>query len=554
MKKNILGLVFFMIAVQVAAQQKKADKIVIGKIWTGNPAQPWAEAMCFSGEHILALGTSKELAPYVGSKTIEITTPAQGIVVPGFIDSHTHFIDGGLKLSGVQLREAMTKAEFIKRIGDFAKTLQPGEWITGGSWDHQNWGGELPEKSWIDSVTKGNPVYINRLDGHMLLANSVALKLAGVNDQVKEMEGGEIIRKDGRITGLLKDNAKSLVNDVMPQPSAKRKEEALKAAMAYVASNGVTSISSLTGTGFGDYFDVYQAGKAKGLLITRINAVSELENCAKLASFIKKNGAGDQWLRYGGVKGFVDGSLGSHTAAFLKPFTDAPADSGFFVITEKLLYSRMKSADSLGLQLLIHAIGDRSIHSLLGQFEKLEQENGKKDRRIRMEHAQHILPADFPRFTKLNVIASVQPYHAIDDGRWAEKIIGHERAKSTYAFRSLIDAGTKLSFGSDWFVAPASPLLGIYAAVTRRTIDDQNPEGWIPEQKITVEEALKGYTINAAYATFEEKLKGSLEKGKLADFVILEQDITKLEPVKIKEVKVLSTFVGGKEVYHQEEK
>lgn len=550
MKSRFLFLLAAMFATQLYAQQKKAEKLVVGKIWTGNPAQPWAEAMAFSGDNILAVGTMKQLVSFVDSKTVKIIAPAQGIVVPGFIDSHTHFIDGGLKLSGVQLRDAKTKQEFIKRIGDFAKTLRPGEWITGGSWDHQNWGGELPEKSWIDSVTRQNPVYINRLDGHMLLANTAALQLAGVNDAVKDMEGGEIIRKNGHITGLLKDNAKSLVNDVMPLPSEKQKEEALKAAMAYVASNGITSISSLTGTGFGDYFDVYQSGKNKGLLITRINAVSELENYSKLADFIKKNGAGDKWLRYGGVKGFVDGSLGSHTAAFLEPFTDSPADSGFFVITEKLLYSRLKSADSLGLQLLVHAIGDRSIHSLLGLFEKLEKENGKKDRRIRMEHAQHILPADFPRFSSLNVIASVQPYHAIDDGRWAEKIIGHERAKSTYAFRSLLDAGAKLSFGSDWFVAPASPILGIYAAVTRRTIDDQNPNGWIPQQKITVEEALSGYTINAAYATFEDKLKGSLQNGKLADFVILEKDITKIDPVTIKDVKVVATFVGGKEVYH----
>lgn len=550
MKNRILFVFAIMITTQLYAQQKKAEKLVVGKIWTGNPAQPWAEAMAFSGDNILAVGTINQVASFVDDKTIKITAPTHGLIVPGFIDSHTHFIDGGLKLSGVQLREAKTKQEFIKRIGDFAKTLQPGEWITGGSWDHQNWGGELPEKSWIDSVTKNNPVYINRLDGHMLLANTAALKLAGVNDSVKDVDGGEIIRRDGHVTGLLKDNAKSLVNDVMPLPSEKQKEDALKAAMAYVASNGITSISSLTGTGFGDYFDVYQSGKAKGLLITRINAVSELENYTKLAEFIKKNGAGDKWLRYGGVKGFVDGSLGSHTAAFLKPFTDSPSDSGFFVITEKLLYSRLKSADSLGLQLLVHAIGDRSIHSLLGLFEKLEKENGKKDRRIRMEHAQHILPADFPRFSALNVIASVQPYHAIDDGRWAEKIIGHERAKSTYAFRSLLDAGAKLSFGSDWFVAPASPMLGIYAAVTRRTIDDQNPNGWIPEQKITVEEALKAYTVNAAYATFEDTLKGSLQNGKLADFVILEKDITKVDPVTIKDVKVVATFVGGTEVYH----
>jgi len=348
---------------------------------------------------------------------------------------------------------------------------------------------------------------------------------------------------------LLKDNAKEMVNKINPLPDAEQKDAALEQAMNYVASNGVTSIVCVTGTGYGNYFDVYQRAHDKGKMITRIYAVSELENWQQLANQIKSSGKGDNWLSYGGVKGFVDGSLSSHTAAFMHPFSDAPTDSGFFVIPEALLYKRLKSADSAGLQLFVHAIGDRSIHTLLNIYERIEKEDGPRDRRMRMEHAQHILPADVARFAKLGIIASVQPYHAIDDGRWAEKVIGHERAKTTYAFKSLLDAGAKLTFGSDWFVAPASPMLGIYAAVTRRTLDDKNPEGWIPEQKITVEQALKGYTIQAAYATFSDKQKGSLQKGKLADYVILEKDITKIDPVQIKDVKILSTVVGGKEVY-----
>jgi len=526
-----------------------ADSVVTGKIWTGDPEHPWAQAMAISGDSIVAIGDMATVKPWIGSQTKTTTADTANLIVPGFIDSHTHFIDGGLKLSSVQLRDAKTPQEFIRRIAAFAKTVKPGKWITGGSWDHQNWGGELPERSWIDSVTKDNPVWINRLDGHMLLANSLALKLAGLDDNLKDIKGGEVIRKNGKITGLLKDNAKELVNKVNPLPDAEQKDAALEAAMHYVASNGVTSIVSLIGTGYGNYFDVYNRANSKGKLITRIYAVSELENWPALVTQIKEKGKGDKWVRFGGVKGFVDGSLGSHTAAFMHPFSDAPSDSGFFVIPEGLLYKRLKSADSAGLQLFVHAIGDRSIHTLLNIFERIEKEDGPRDRRMRMEHAQHISPADIPRFAKLNIIASVQPYHAIDDGRWAEKVIGHERAKTTYAFRSLLDAGTRITLGSDWFVAPASPLLGIYAAVTRRTLDDKNPDGWIPEQKITVEEALKGYTIQAAYATFEEQHKGSLKAGKLADYVILEKDITKIDPVQIKDVKILSTVVGGKEVY-----
>lgn len=254
-------------------------------------------------------------------------------------------------------------------------------------------------------------------------------------------------------------------------------------------------------------------------------------------------------MRIGALKEFVDGSLGSHTAAFFKPYTDAPTDSGFFVIAEDELYRRIKSADSAGLQVMTHAIGDKAIHVLLNIYERVARENGERDRRFRVEHAQHIHPHDISRFAALRVIASMQPYHAIDDGRWAEKVIGYERCKTTYAFRSLIDAGATVAFGSDWFVAPPVPLYGIYAAVTRRTLDDKNPDGWIPGQKISVEEALKAYTIYAAYASFEEQKKGSLEAGKLADYVILEKNIFEIPPEEIRAVSVIRTVVGGKTVF-----
>jgi hypothetical protein len=262
-----------------------------------------------------------------------------------------------------------------------------------------------------------------------------------------------------------------------------------------------------------------------------------------------REGKGDRWVSTGGVKAFVDGSLGSHTAAFIDPYTDLPTDSGLFVNSEEDLYNWVSNADKSGLQVAIHAIGDRAINVLLNIYERVEKENGERDRRFRIEHAQHISPGDIARFAQLNVIASMQPYHAIDDGRWAEEYIGPERSKTTYAFRSLLDAKATVAFGSDWPVAPATPLEGIYGAVTRRTLDDQNPDGWVPEQKISVEEALRAYTKDAAYASFEEEFKGTLEPGKLADFVILDHDITTADPVTIRDIKVLQTYVGGKKVF-----
>jgi predicted amidohydrolase YtcJ len=544
-----ISSLLMMFGISACQPQQYADEVIIGKIWTGDPENPWAEAMALAGDTLMAVGTKAEIQAFIGSNTRTTEAGGDQLIVPGFIDSHTHFMESGFELASVQLREAKTPKEFIQRIADYAKTVKPGTWITGGNWDHQNWGGELPDRAWIDSVTKDNPVWVNRIDGHMNLANSLALKLAGISNEVQDVKGGEVIRKNGNITGLFKDNALNYVRKLVPPPAKELEDVAFAAAMDYNAARGITSVVSVPGTGYGDFFEVYKRASKKGSFKIRMYAVSELKNWEKLAKQIKEEGSGDKWLRFGGAKGFVDGSLGSHTAAFLQPFTDAPKDSGFFVIQEDVLYRQIKSADSAGLHLLIHAIGDRSINMLLNLYEKLEKEAGSKDRRLRMEHAQHIQPSDIKRFKTHNVIASVQPYHAIDDGRWAEKVIGHERAKTTYAFRSLLDEGARLVFGSDWFVAPADPLLGIYAAVTRRTLDDKNPDGWIPEQKVTVEEALKAYTIDAAYATFEDQIKGSLKKGKLADFVILDKDITKIDPVQIQSVKVLSTVVGGKQVY-----
>jgi len=521
--------------------------VVNARVWTGDSARPWAEAFAVRGEQIATVGSSAAVRKVAG--TARVIDAAGRMVVPGFIDSHVHFIDGGFGLSSVQLRDAKTPAEFIARIKAFAATVPPGAWITGGNWDHEQWGGELPRHDWIDSVTPNNPVWINRLDGHMSLANAAALRAARVTRASREVAGGTIVRDArGEPTGVLKDNATDLVNAVMPNPPAELEDRALDTAMAYVAAQGVTSVVHM-----GTWRDlaIFERAHKAGRLKTRIYAAVPLATWEQLRDTVAARGRGDAWLRIGALKGFVDGSLGSHTAAMLQPFTDAPSDTGLFVNTHEHLYEWTSGADKAGLHVIVHAIGDRAIRDQLDIFERVEKENGPRDRRFRIEHAQHIAPPDIPRFAKLGVIASMQPYHAIDDGRWAEKVIGPERSKTTYAFRSLRDAGATLAFGSDWFVAPPTPLEGLYAAVTRRTLNDRNPTGWIPEQKISLEDALRAYTRGAAYATFTEKEKGVIAPGTLADFAIIDRDLTKVAPEAIRDAHIALTAVGGRVVYER---
>ncbi len=518
------------------------------RVWTGRPDLPWAEAVAVSGERILAVGDDEEIEAYITDET-SVIEGAGRLVTPGFIDSHVHFISGGFNLSSVQLRDAPTPQVFIDRIAEFAASLEPGVWILGGDWDHEQWGGELPRRDWIDSVTTDNPVWVNRLDGHMALANTAALTAAGVTGETEEVDGGTIERyDDGEPAGILKDNAMYLVGQVIPDPPDELKDRALDAAMDYVAAQGVTSVHDMGSWG---NVEVFERARNADRMKTRIYAAVPLWDWQSLEARIDSTGRGDEWVRLGGLKGFVDGSLGSHTAAFLEPFTDAPDDTGLLISTEEDLYAWTSGADKAGLHVMVHAIGDRAIGMQLDIFDRVAAENGPRDRRFRIEHAQHIAPDDIARFADLDIIPSMQPYHAIDDGRWAEKVIGPERIKTTYAFRSLLDTGARVALGSDWSVAPATPIEGIYAAVTRRTLDDLNPDGWVPEQKITVEEALRGYTIDAAYASYEEDVKGSLEPGKLADFVILDRDLTTMPPAEIRDAKVDLTVVGGNIVYEQ---
>ena len=522
--------------------------VVNARIWTGDVRRPWADALAVSRDTIVAVASSAEVMKLVraGTKVID----AQGqFVTPGFIDSHVHFLQGGLALASVQLRDASTRADFVHRIAEFASRTPSGKWIERGDWDHELWGGELPAREWIDAVTPDHPVWINRLDGHMALANSVALTLAGITRDTPDVEGGTIMRDaHGAPTGVFKDNAMLLVNRAIPALTDAAWDAALRDAMQYVAAHGVTSVHNM---GYWEEYTVFKRAHEAGKLATRIYAAVPLASWEQLRDEIAIHGRGDDWLSIGALKAFVDGSLGSHTSAMLEPFTDAPDDTGLLVNDVVDLYRWIRDADAAGLQSIMHAIGDRAIRIQLDIYERIARENGARDRRFRIEHAQHLSAADVGRFKELSVIASMQPYHAIDDGRWAERVIGHQRAGLTYAFRSLLDSGATVAFGSDWFVAPPIPLLGIDAAVTRRTLDGANPEGWIPEQKISAEQALRAYTVNAAFAGFSETRIGTLARGRLADFVLIDRDLTRVPVDEIVDARVMRTVIGGETVFER---
>ncbi len=543
---RILIILFFQQI--LLAQMPKADLIFVnGKIWTVDKTKPVAQAVAVLGDKIIAVGSNSEIKKYAGRNT-KIVDLKGRLMLPGFIDDHTHFVSGGFQLMSVNLRDAKTPEEFAQRVKEYAEK-NPNRWITGGDWDHELWGGELPRKEWIDKYTQNVPVFVTRYDGHMGLANSLALKLAGITKETPDPPGGLIVRdENGEPTGILKDEAMSLVYRVIPEPTLEERVNAIKLALDEARKLGLTGIHDIgTTEDLRAYQELYKRGELTLRVYLRL-PISQWEDLAKLGIEVP---FGNDFIRIGSLKAFADGSLGSMTALFFEPYDENPNTKG--LATDIVIDGRLEKwaieADKAKLQLSIHAIGDSANSLVLTLFEKIVKENPSWDRRFRIEHAQHIHPKDFIRFKSLNVIASMQPYHAIDDGRWAEKRIGKERCKTSYAFRTFLDYGVKLCFGSDWNVAPLSPILGIYAAVARQTLDGKHPEGWFPEQKISVEEAVECYTINNAYAEFAENEKGSITPGKFADFVVLSENIFNIPGEKIKDVEVLMTVVGGKIVY-----
>ena len=546
----LLSTIALLIVSTALSQSQLADMVFVnGKIWTVDKAKPNAEALAVLNGRILSVGSTADVKRNIGPKTNVIDLKGKRML-PGFIDNHTHFMSGGFQLQSVDLRYTKSEIEFADVIRDRARK-HPDRWITGGDWDHDNWpGGNLPTKNLIDRNTPSTPVFVNRYDGHMALANSYVLKLAGIDKNTPDPQGGTIVRdkKTGEPTGVLKDAAMNLVYAKVPDATEQEMMEAARLGLAEARKYGVTSIQDVSS---GADVRIYQMLRDKGELTSRFHCRLPLSQWQHLAAAGIKVPFGDEWVRLGSLKEFADGSLGSSTALFFEPFTSDPSTRGLAmdVVTDGKFEQWSLAADRVGLQLSIHAIGDSANSLTLDLFEKITRTNPSWDRRFRIEHAQHIQAKDFQRFAKLGVIASVQPYHAIDDGRWAEKRIGHDRCKTTYAFRTFLDNGVKMCFGSDWTVAPLSPILGIYAAVTRRTTDGANPNGWFPEQKITVQEAIEAYTINCAYAVFEENEKGSITPGKMADVVVLTDDILSIDPAKIESIGVEMTVVGGRIVH-----
>ena len=549
---GLAGIALLAAATVALGAPPAADLIIRhARIWTVDPAQPQAEALAVLNGRITAVGTDQAVDAWRGARTQVIDAHGKRLV-PGFNDAHVHFEDGGSSLVAVQLNDASSVSEFIRRIGAYAASLQKGEWVRSGEWDETKWTpADLPTRQQLDAVTPDNPASVWRYDGHMIVANSRALSLAGITAATVDPPGGVIVRDASGIpTGALKDAAADLVERVIPPLTHAQRRRAVERALAEAASKGVTSVQDMAvdyGT-IGVYSELLREGK----LTVRVYAVPPIAAVEDEAHLGIGRAFGSAELRIGAFKTFADGSLGSRTAYFFEPFDDQPTNRG--ILSQDMqpiakIRSWMMRADETGLQLCTHAIGDAGISAILDLYHEIDVSHGHRDRRWRIEHAQHMAAKDFDRFRELGVIASVQPYHAIDDGRWAEPRIGHDRSSRTYAFRTFLDHGVRLAFGTDWPVAPLNPFLTLYAATTRATLDGKRPNGWFPEQKLTVAEAIEAHTMGSAYAEFQDTVKGSITPGKLADFVLLSEDVLSIPVTELRNVHALGTWVGGVRVY-----
>lgn len=542
----------------LAADPVVAADLVLtnAKVWTVDPAKPEAEALAVWNGHILAVGSDADIKKLVGPKTKVIDAGGKR-ALPGFYDSHLHLLGGGQQLARVELKDCADEAEFGKRLKAFDDKTPSDRWMLGGNWDHDRaFGGTLPTAETLDKYVKGRPVFLRRYDGHMGLANTAALKMAGITAATKDPDGGVIGRlADGKTpSGILKDNAMDLLDKIIPEPGEEEIAEAVKAACKALAESGVTSVQDMDGSSPATrrvLFKVLQRLANKGELTVRVDLRWPIALHKELTNLGAEANYGG-WVRIGGVKGFMDGSLGSSTAKMYDPYVSDAKTTGVFVTPPDDMLALVKSADRGRLSVCIHAIGDEANGRLLDIFAASAKANGDRDRRFRIEHVQHLRPEDYKRFKELGVVASMQPYHVVDDARWAEGRIGKKRCESSYAFRSLLDAGAVLAFGSDWPVVPLDVPAGIDAAVNRRSPDGKHPDGWFPAQKITAEEAVAAYTTGGAFAAFQENERGSLTVGKVADFVLLSRDIlAKGDRDRIADTKVTLTVVGGKVVYQK---
>ncbi len=539
-------------------QVRKADLIVVnGRIWTGveQSGAPEPTALAVIGDSIIELGSDIDIYQRQGAATLVLDANKRRII-PGITDSHTHLISGGFQLVRLNLRDVDGREEFVKAIGAAAKARKKGEWVLGGRWSVESWKQpQQPRAQWLDPVTGETPVFLSRMDGHAALVNSAALKLARIDKSgPADPIGGEIERdpKTNEPTGILKEAAMELVAKKIPEPSAKDRSSALFRAMRHANSLGITSVHDMSE--FADLAE-FKSAEAAGALTLRVTSYLSTDDWSKYADEIAGThfGMDSKMLYLAGLKGYMDGSLGSRTAYMREPFSDSAPQSPHprgmlteFANSADKFQERVTDADARGLQMAVHAIGDEANHLLLDAYEAAMKQNGTRDPRHRVEHAQHLLVDDIARFGKLGVVASMQPFHKADDGRYAERAVGSDRLRGSYAYRQLLDSGALVVFGSDWPVVTINPFAGMDAAVNARTLAD---EVWLPSHSLTVDEALRAYTVLPPRAIHREATLGTLEVPKLADFVILKDDPLTKTPDRIGNVRVSQTIVAGKVVF-----
>ena len=524
----------------------QADLVLYnGRIYTMDQARPQARAVAVVGNRIAAIGDDAQIMSLLtpGGEAIDL---GGRTVVPGLTDGHVHFVGYALRLTRLDLAGIESRAEAIRLVGERAQTARPGEWLLGGGWDRNLWKDtSFPAKEDLDNVAPRNPVALSSKDGHSLWANSQALARAGITAETHSPPGGEIERQPGtgEPTGILKERAERLVTDVIEGPSLEAIKAALKVATFNAHRAGITGIHDCEDE---RAFAAFQDLSKEGELSLRVLMHIPAENLDHAIGLGLRTGFGGKNLRVGGVKIFADGALGTRTAAMLAPYQDEPRNQGIEVTPKEEMRELVSKASRAGISAAIHAIGDRANRDALDILEECRQFGQGVDLRHRIEHVQLLHPTDIPRLAQLGVIASMQPIHATSDMDMVQRHWGEERGRGAYAWRSLLDAGTKLVFGSDSPVEPLDPLAGIHAAVTRRRPDGSpGPEGWHCGERVTVDDAVRAYTIIAAYASGEEQERGSISPGKLADLVVLSQDIFTISSMSILDTEVVATMLGG---------